>query len=206
MKNIKFLIIVFILAGASYISIKSYLPARVDAGLNIQVSNFPMTVGDWTATEVELSERDYEILETRNLFVRDYANSAGESVGLYMVYSEDNRKVSHPPEICLIGSGLTVTKKSVFQVSDSIKAVKLLIEKGDSRELVVYWYKAGDIYTDKYLKQQLKIVMDRMLGKRTSGALIRLSAIIKNDNEEAALNLVKGFCAEIAPLLPQYIP
>jgi EpsI family protein len=82
----------------------------------------------------------------------------------------------------------------------------MIVEKADSRQLVVYWYKAGSLNTDKYLKQQIKIVTDRMLGRRTSGALIRVSADIKDNRQDAALGLIRLFCEEIEPLLEKYVP
>ncbi len=72
--------------------------------------------------------------------------------------------------------------------------------------MVVYWYKAGSLNTDQYLRQQLKIVKDLILSKKTSGALLRLSVDIKNDDEAATLKLIKEFCGEIEPLVEKYVP
>jgi len=206
MNNKTFIIVICISIIVSIIGFSSYLPARFDISSKIKVSDFPMQIDDWKATEIPLSKRDYEILETRNLFVRDYKNKKGDSVILYIIYSEDNRKVSHPPEVCYIGSGVTVVDKSLVQISNDIKATRMIVEKKDSRQLVVYWFRAGSLNTDKYLKQQIKIVIDRILGKRTAGALIRLSTDIKDDNQEVALSLIKAFCGQIEPLLAKYIP
>lgn len=206
MNNKNFIIVVTILAVVVAIGVMSYLPTRFDIGAKIKVADFPKAIGEWVSTDIPLPELDYEILETRNLIMREYKNTKGDSVYLYIVYSEDNRKVSHPPEVCLMGSGATVVDKSPVQITNSIKAIKLLMEKGDNRQLTVYWYKAGNLYTDKYLKQQLKVVLDRMLGRRTSCALIRLSTDIKDNNQEVALGLIKSFAKEIEPLLQRYVP
>lgn len=206
MSNKTFIIVIVILIAAGAIAISSYLPARIDAAAKIKVADFPMAIGEWQATEIPLSERDYEILETRNLFVRDYKSPQGDSVVLYIVYSEDNRKVSHPPEVCYMGSGASIVNKSSAQLTDSIRAVKLITETPKNEQMVVYWFKAGSLYTDQYLKQQLKIVVDKMLRKGTSGALIRVSADIKDNNQEGALRLLEGFTRQIEPLLERYIP
>jgi len=206
MSNKTFYIIFVILIIVSIVGLSSYLPARFDAALKIKVANFPMQIGEWSATDIPLSEKDYQILETRNLFVRDYKNSKGESVYLYIVYSEDNRKVSHPPEVCILGGGASVTDKKQVQITKAIKANTLIVEKGDTQDMFVYWYKAGNFYTDKYLSQQLRIVLKRTFGKRTSGALIRASTNIKEGNQGQALNLLKSFCLLIEPLLNKYIP
>ena len=206
MNNKTFIIVISILAVVSIIGFVSYLPTRFDISLKVKVADFPMNVGEWQATDIPLSERDYEILETRNLIMREYKNTKGNSVYLYIVYSEDNRKVSHPPEICLSGGGLSILNKASMQITDSIRATRLLTEKGDLRQLVIYWYKAANLNTDKYLKQQLKVVLDRTLGKRTSCALIRVSTDIRGEGEAAALGLIKSFAKEIEPLLAKYVP
>jgi EpsI family protein len=206
MNNKSFIIVVVILVAASVIGFVSYLPTRTDSALRIKVDAFPKAIGEWTGTDIALSERDYEILETRNLFVREYKNLQGDSVYLYLIYSEDNRKVSHPPEVCLLGGGLTIVDKKPVQITNSIKATKLLVEKANSRQVMVYWYKAGDFNTDTYLSQQLKIVLGRMLGKRTPGAMIRVFTDIKDNNEARATDLIKSFTAQIEPLLAKYTP
>ena len=106
----------------------------------------------------------------------------------------------------MLGSGLTVADKSQVQLTEDIKATRIFVEKGDVTEMIVYWYKAGDLNTDKYLKQQLKVVVDRVFGKRTSCALIRLSANIQNQSQDAAFNLLRRFAVEIEPLLARYVP
>ena len=205
MNNKTFFIVIVILVAVSVIGMISYLSTRFDITSKIKVADFPMTIGEWQATDIPLADRDYEILETKNLIMRDYKNTKGDSVYLYIVYSENNRKVTHPPELCLSGGGLTIVDKSSIQLTNNIRGVKLLMEKGDARELVVYWFRAGSLNTDSYVKQQLKVVFDLLRGKRTSCALIRLSTDIKENGEEA-LGLIKEFCAQIEPLLAHYVP
>lgn len=206
MNNKTFVIVVCILTIAAAAGLISYLPAKFDSGNSVKMADFPKTVGDWQSKDIQLSERDYEILETRNLIMREYKNPAGQTILLYIVYSEDNRKVSHPPEVCYMGSGATVVEKEKLKLSNSISANKMLAESPNNQQIVIYWYKAGSLNTNNYLKQQLKIALVRTFGKSTSGALIRLSADIKEGNETAALNLLKSFTSQIEPLLPKYVP
>lgn len=206
MNNRNFITVIVILVIVAVIGLLSYLPTKLDKSAKVMMPNFPMTTGDWQATDIPLSEHDYEILETRNLIMREYKNSRGDSVYLYIVYSENNRKVTHPPELCFTGSGLTIIDKSSLQLTNNIKAVRLLMEKGNARQVVAYWFRAGSLNTDRYVKQQLKVVFDLLRGKRTSCALIRLSTDIKDNNQEVALELLKSFTAQIEPLLAKYVP
>lgn len=207
MNNKSFFIVISILIVVAIISIAFYLPVRFDSAVKIKVADFPKTIGEWTSTDIPLSERDYEILETKNLIMRNYKDGKGDSLILYIIYSEDNRKVTHPPEVCYMGSGVTIVNKSPFQINRSIKATKMLVERGDFQQLVIYWYKAGNLNTDKYMEQQIKVVAGRIFGKRTSGALIRLSTDLKdNIDEKKALSMIESFCAQIEPLLAKYVP
>ena len=170
------------------------------------MSDFPKAIGEWTSEDVPLDERTYELLETKNLIMRDYKDSKGGTVNLYIVYSQDNRKVTHPPEICLQGGGGTVVDKTPIQVTDSIKATKLLIEKAISQELVIYWYKSGNVNTNIFLMQQFKMAIEHLLGKKTSIAMIRVMTTIENNRQEEALSRLKSFCSLIEPLLNKYVP
>jgi EpsI family protein len=170
------------------------------------MEDFPKAIAEWKSEDVLLSKYVYELLGTKNLIMRNYKNKKGETVKLYVVYSQDNRKVSFPPEIELRDEDATITDKSPLKVTDSIKATKLIIEKGSYWELVVYWYKVGGLNTSIYFKQQLKATIDRMLGKKTSVALIRVSTEIENNKQDIALSRIMAFCALIEPLLEKYVP
>jgi EpsI family protein len=206
MKNKTFYAVVGILVITTVIALGGYFTDWTAKGNEAQVSVFPLKFGEWEGKNYPVDKRTYEILETHNLFIRDYKNTHGDSIILYVVYSKDNRKALHPPEICITGGGLEILEKTPVQVTSKIRAVKLLTEEKERRELVVYWFKAGELSTDVYIKQQLKTVFDHLMGKQTSGAMIRVSAQVKNNDEEAATNLVRSFCMEIEPLIEQYVP
>lgn len=206
MSNRTFIIVALIMVALAAIVFVAYLPARMDIAAKTKVSAFPMNFGSWHGKEIELDKSVFEILETNNLFVREYTNSDGQKVSLYIVYSEDNRKVSHPPEVCLMGGGETITDKTVVQVTPMIKGTRLVIEKAGSKSMFVYWFKAGDTYSPAYLEQQARVVIGRLFGKRTAGALIRLSADIDASGEKSALEKLQQFSAEIEPLLRKYVP
>jgi len=210
MKNNNFLITVIILTVVALIAVPFYYYVP-NSKEEASVSNIPLELGDWKGKDLEIEERVFEILETRNLIMREYESKQGEKVYLYIVYSQDNRKVSHPPELCMEGEGLTVKSKEVipFVLSQNItiKANKFIIEGSKVRNLVVYWYKAGSAYMTDYLKQQLKVALDRLSFKRTCGALIRISVVLsEEDDQEKKLQLISNFCKELYPYLDKVIP
>jgi len=207
MNNVKFYAVAAILALVCFVGLSSYLPTRFDDGKSVQMAALPKTIGPWTGEDIALTPRDYDILETKNLIMRKYTRSSGESVVLYIVYSEDNRKVSHPPEVCYTGGGSTISQKGTIEATPLILANKMVTELSNgARQLVVYWYKAGDYQTAKYLDQQLRIVWRRTFGKSTSAALIRVSADVKESEEAAVGQTIRQFCSALEPLLQKYVP
>ena len=61
---------------------------------------------------------------------------------------------------------------------------------------------------DAYLAvaPQLRIVARRTFGKRTSAAMIRVSADVKEGEDQLADQMILDFCRRIEPLLPKYVP
>lgn len=203
-----FIIIIFLIASSVSWSLYFRVYSQADT---VSIHNFPRTFGSWASEELPISDLDYDILETRNAFVRRYYRPGGESVYVFVVYSQNNRKVSHPPEICYTGSGVTVasnTRDSIVLPSGrtSVEVNKLIVERGDAVQMVFYWFKIGAMYTSNYWKQQSLIAVNSFLGRPANSALIRISSDVKDDNAAPVNRLLKEFGQEFLPLLRQYLP
>jgi len=205
MKNLTFIIAAIILIT---VAVVVNMPQKFDPSQEAQMSNFPKKIGDWEGEDLELRESDFAILETRNLIMRNYKNlTRGEEVNLYIIYSSDNRRALHPPEICYTGGGAgTILEKKVISLASRFKVNKFLIENKNFSQLVVYWFKSGELSTYSYIRQQLKTVKDRLLQKKTAGAMIRISTTVPSKNPEKGLNLIKSFAEDIIPEIERYVP
>lgn len=176
------------------------------------VAGFPQEIAGWKAEDIALEEKVYEILETRNLLLREYKKEGEPGIVLYIIYSDKNRKSSHPPEICLAGGGIDITSKKTEdlkidtgQGSLNLKVNYLVAENASSRELMLYWFKAGKTFTANYLSQQFKIMLSQLQGKSSGGAMLRLSTRISKDETEAKQRLTR-FISEILPVIVKTIP
>lgn len=178
----------------------------------VHVADFPKSIGTWSSIDLTIPKDDLAILETDNAFARKYTNSLDKrDVYLYIVYSQSNRKVSHPPEICYTGSGLTVTHTARDSIQVGVKnltipANRLKLIKGDFEHMSFYWFKVGDQFTANYLKQQALIALNTLIGRKSSTALIRISADIVNGEEGKTIESIKAFTNVIAPDLFSYLP
>jgi len=206
--DIKFFIIILLCIASGIVSWHMYFKEYLQSD-TVNIHIFPMQIGKWHAEEIPISKQDYAILETKNAFVRRYTDNKGNEVYLYIVYSQHNRKVSHPPELCYSGAGNLIIDKSIVTLpvgKKGVKAVRLFMERGHLQHIAYYWFKVGDSFTTSYWKQQALIALKTILGQSSSSALIRISTIIHGDRIKEAENTVKLFSREIAPLLKKYLP
>jgi len=177
----------------------------------ISIHAFPKDIGHWTSTEQKITDDEYAILETRNAFARKYTASTGEVVYLFIVYSKNNRKVSHPPEVCYIGSGYSVldNMQASFKRPNSnevIRTNRLVLEFGNSQQIAYYWFRVGNTYTSNYLKQQILIAWKTLIGRPSSSALIRISTDVIEADQKHAEEIVSEFARMILPYVEQYLP
>ena len=195
----------FLIVGI--ISLNLYFQ-QIRPAKKIDVSSFPYEIDGWKAEDIPIDERSYEILETRDVILREYTKD-NQRIILYIVVSLDNRKVSHPPEVCYIGSGIDLVSKRKeaipYKAGAELLANKMIMQKGQNKEVVLYWYKAGDNFLSSYYSQQLKIALNQLRFKTTSGALIRISSPIIGGEKESVEQL-KSFAVNIIPLVLKYIP
>jgi len=177
----------------------------------INIHEFPYAIGEWQGADLKISEEEYAILETRNAFARKYVDPQGNNVYLLIVYSQNNRKVSHPPEICYTGSGVDILANhlAVIHLADqnlAIQANMLFLEKGEVQQVSYYWFKVGGAYTANYWRQQFLIAVNTLLGRPASSALIRVAANVGEGGMEAARARTERFVGQISPHLKTYLP
>lgn len=201
-KTIGYITIISLLCITCFFSLNLYFHQR-SAHDEVDIRAFPYIIGDWKGKELEVTEKEYSILETRNLIMREYVNPSSEKLLVFIVYSETNRSVFHPPEVCLMGSGVEIVDKKIETLNYNNRiftANKLYTEKDNNRWLSLYCYKADSLYTDKYYLQQAYFAFSQLFKKRVRGATIRVSMAIKDD-EDKTLTTLKSFMEESARII-----
>ncbi|MDP2654445.1 MAG: EpsI family protein [Candidatus Omnitrophota bacterium] len=177
----------------------------------VNIHRFPRQIQGWESQDLKISEDEYAILETRNVFTRRYSGPKGEIVYLMMVYSQHNRKVSHPPEICYTGSGATILSNEPAVMDfppyqGKVRANRLFIEQGNTEQVMYYLFKVGDDLTSNYWKQQILVAWKTLFGQPSSSALIRISSTVDRDGPAKAINSIESFARIFSPLLKEYLP
>lgn len=202
------MIILLVIVGA--LSVILYFRQMVDSG-SIEISRLPMEISEWKGEDIPLDERTYAVLETRNALMREYKNPKDEDVYLYIVFSDINRRVAHPPEVCYTGGGIEIVEKAQSQfnvpgLEETLLVNSFVSRKDGSESLVYYWYKTGDRFTARYLTQQAKAALNQMMGKMSAVALIRISTAINNGDKEKASQTLQEFSRKVIPLILERTP
>jgi EpsI family protein len=200
------MIVTGLLLITAFITYGSY--STIDYSGELYTRNTPLVIGNWYGKDFSMDDRTYEILETKDAIMREYVNQDGDGVLLALVFSMNNRKVAHPPEVCFVGSGWerTVRDEKIVTIGNrEIKVNSLTLQKKSDKQVVLYLYKSGNKLTSNYYSQQLNIILNGMLHKDTSSALIRISSIT-NSNDDKALALTEKFAGEIIPVLEKLLP
>jgi len=171
-------------------------------------STFPMTIGNWKGTDIELTEDVYEILQTRDVLVREYKDDKGDAVMIYIVYSAKDRATFHPPEMCYLGGGMQLLNRSVESITLSnrnvLMANALTMESKNTMVKAWYWFMAKDKLTHNYYQQQIAILFNWLKYRSKEGAMVRVSANIRRDNPAIGEAKVKEFIKAVAPVIEKF--
>lgn len=209
MKDKKIIFVIGLVLISGIVSWTTYLKDYKQED-TVSIHTFPKEINGWVSEEMTITDVEYAILETRNAFVRKYTGPQGQEVYLFTVYSQNNRKVSHPPEVCYSGSGYQVSSNIIDTIpvpakNMAITAHKLVLEHGEYKQIAYYWFKVGESFTPSYWKQQMLIAFKNLVGKPEGSALIRVSASV-NGNEGKAVADIKEFTALMIPHIFEHLP
>jgi EpsI family protein len=189
--------------------IPSVWTGRTAAGALMDTLTYRSDV--YTHEERKLSKIELQILETEDYLYWRYSAPRQTAVDFCVIFSADNRKGIHPPDLCLEGSGQSIVYKGEVAVSDvpgrgAVVCREIVVQKGKWSEYFLYVYKCGDTYTSSFWKQQGTIFLNGLLSRNSSGALIRLSTVVDAEGLEAARDKLKAFVREGLPLLDRALP
>jgi len=212
MKNIRYILtIVILLIGAAL----NYYFSKPDISLpRKSLAEFPESLGDWTVvSDQKMDKQSLEILKVDDYFMRNYRNSKGEVIGLYIGYfkSQNETKGIHSPRQCLPGAGWVPVNTAVHQMvapghnPETVPVNKYVMGKGLDRQLYLFWYHGrGRIYASEYWNK-IYLIWDGLSRKRTDGALVRVNNPVIGNTEDA-LKTQSDFIQLFLPLLKEYIP
>jgi len=164
----------------------------------------------WRGTDEPITDRVLERLGTSDVLLRTYEDAAGNRVGLYVSYfaRQQQGEQSHSPKNCLPGAGWNpLAERRVPYPFDGATGEinQILFGKGQSRELVYYWFRERDRVVASEYMVRWHLVVDAITRQRTDGALIRVSAPVGASEAETRAT-IDAFMRVAIPALDKILP
>jgi EpsI family protein len=216
-----------ILAAAIFLAINFYTYYYLGSGEvippRVSLERFPLWVGEWKCPQRESMGAAVE----RNLGVTDYVLCnfirvySFQSVGVYVGYHEmqvrregggSGENMIHPPAHCLPGSGwdIIASRRVPLDISGlpgaPAEVNRLIIAKGNARQLVFYWYQERGKVIAQDWKKIILLFWDRATTHRSDGSLVRFTVPVIHGDEETAEAAFRDLAVRLVPLLPTYVP
>lgn len=216
MKSWRFAILfVLLLAGGLLVNAWEYLgEAHVERK---QLRDFPRQVGAWeqTGRDEQFNEETLAVLRASDYLLRNYRGRNGRVMNFYVGYYATQREGAtyHSPLNCLPGSGWVMTEPGRITIKPigrpAFIANKYLIQNGDHKELLVYWYLGrGRAVASEYWGK-VYTVLDSVRLRRSDGAMVRLTTTVDDSdpaNVQAAIDVAADLAADASTILPEFIP
>ncbi len=178
-------------------------------------TSFPLEVNGWSGTAEALEKIYLDALKLDDYFLANYTRDKMSHVNFYIAYYATQKvgESAHSPRVCIPGGGWQIKDIAQHKISGvelngvPLSVNRLLIQKGELKQLVYYWFQQrGKPITNEYLVK-LHLLKDAVMLNRSDGALVRLITIIPPGGDIAmADKLLADFTGEVAGRLKEYIP
>lgn len=182
---------------------------------------FPMSLpGGWNGRPDRLDADIVAWLALDDYLLADYAHAGQPPVNVYSAYyaSQSGGASTHSPRTCIPGDGWKIVELAEAPVAllpnsvagtspRSLEVNRAVIQKGEQRQLVYYWFsQRGRSLTDE-LAVKWYILSDAIARGRSDGALLRLvTPIAANESAGDADRRLAGFLGSFEPLVSRHVP
>jgi|ERR1051325_3643022 EpsI family protein len=176
------------------------------------LQSFPEQLGAWQKSgDQMIDEPTMKVLRATDYLLRDFRRADGETANFYVGYyaTQRNGASYHSPLNCLPGSGWILSEPGKVSIArpngSSFVANKYVIQNGDYRSLMIYWYQGrGRAVASEYWGKVFTII-DSVRLRRSDGALVRVTVPITG-SEQKALQAATDLAGAATMALPEYVP
>jgi EpsI family protein len=153
---------------------------------------FPYKIGEWQGEDINLEEKIYSILGTKNVIYRKFENKNNDIVWVLIIASVNNLSGFHPPEICYLGSNYEMVDRGYKEIN-GIKVNRLVLGYNNVEEIVYYWFAVGNKILGSYYKQQLVLLKNYLEFKKLPGFMFKISIRAKKQEEQPREKILERF-------------
>ena len=173
----------------------------------------PREFAGWTTDVRPIDPSVAEVLGADDSIVVNMRSPEGDDYNLYFAYLNAQRdgRSWHSPRQCIPGGGWKIARQEVVKTKSGdgrpFSYNRLIIENGDYRQLVYYWYDQRGRKVANEFVMKFWLIVDAVTRKRSDGAMIRLITPINagmtvSDADEK----LQGLVGRVEAFLPAYVP
>jgi EpsI family protein len=188
----KRIIVICVVLVATF-GVRTWLSATPKPATHRSFAEFPQQLGDYRLVQSQSIDSDVQaVLKADDYVVRWYQSPTGKLAEVFIAYYAVQKagESMHSPKNCLPGAGwepILNDHVTVAGPSGPVEVNRYVVEKGNSRTLILYWYHSGNrVYASEYWGKAYLIADSARTGQR-DGAIARI-----------AVNLPKGASVDAA--------
>ncbi|MCD4677446.1 MAG: EpsI family protein [Desulfobacula sp.] len=158
---------------------------------------------------------DSEIITTLKLddYINNTFSKESNQVSLYIGHYNTAKKVgaAHDPTVCFPGQGWILSDKikGTYQFKSdkeySIPYSMMVAPRGESKQLIIYWFQSHDIANSNTLSQKFTLIWNRFLHKGESNAFVRVIMPLKGKTVTECKTTILDFITNFYPVYIGYI-
>ena len=177
---------------------------------------FPVRLGPWRGVAERMRPEHLEILKLDDYLLANFVQDAGGlPVNLYVAYYAAQRHglAAHSPSDCLPADGWEMQRFEPYVVPGvraagaPLEVNRVVVQKGESRQLVYYWFKQRDRSLRGEYAVKAYLLLDLMTRQRSDGALVRLvTPLAPGEPAGAADARLAAFAAGLVGPLDGFVP
>jgi exosortase len=150
-------------------------------------------------------------LGTTDYLARCYVNDQGDiRINMDIIFSEDNRRGVHPPEICIQSQGGVIDRREAVTIDggdemSDISCTELLVQSRSGWDYYLFTYKSGESYTGSYGWHQVVTIWKGLRRRNVGTALVQISINDIGSEHEAkklAGEMMRTVISHVSTALP----
>ncbi len=202
-------IIVYVLFAAALLVIAFHRDTNIPP--NRSFAEFPRQVQVWQmSSRTEFSADVLGVLKPTDYLYSQYKDGGGKTVNLYIGYHSGGKNSGpiHSPKNCLPGSGWyeASSRRGMLAIQGgTINLVRALYQKGDSKEIFLYWYQVRDRSLSDEYSLKLAEIVNSALYRRRDASFIRVSVPVGSSVEQAT-ERGEQFIRDFEPKFREFLP
>lgn len=162
------------------------------------------------SNRTEFSADVLGVLKPTDYLYSQYKDSSGKTVSLYIGYHSGGKNSGgiHSPKHCLPGSGwyeASTSRGTLAIPGGTINLVRALYQKGDSKELFIYWFQVRDRSLSDEYSLKLAEIMNSALYRRRDASFIRVSVPVESGIDQATAR-GEQFIRDFEPKFREFLP